>query len=334
MLTYRATLRPRAATLTPWQADTLFGQLCWLVRYEQGEAALEEFLAPYRGGRPTLLFSNGFPVLRSAAGPRALLPRPLAPSHQALAGEKKADRLGAMRQAKESKGVRWVTLEDFNALRRGESVALPRLPAVESARPVLKNLINRLTGGTTALEEQPGGGNLYGLEEIAFVDKSGLDPVGVDLHVYVRAEDESWGERARALLGQLARSGYGAKKSSGYGQFSVESWERFTGFDEPLAGANGFVSLSNWVPARADPVRGYYAALVKYGKLGEEFASSENPFKFPLTMLAAGSAFYDPVPREWYGRLVAGLAPADERVVQYGYAFAVPASLPEEEVAP
>jgi CRISPR-associated protein Csm4 len=323
MLTYRATLRPRSATLTPWQADTLFGHLCWLILYEEGEAALNEFLDEYRGGEPPLLLSNGFPGDR--------LPRPMLPGRRLDPALGKGGQVKAMREAKAGKSVRWITPEEFLDLRRGEWVSLEPRPSLVDRHTVLKNQINRLTFGTTPVGEEESGGNLYNAEELAFVEVDGLRRVGLNVSVYVKARDEAWANKARHWLKRLSRSGYGAKKAVGYGHFEMgdADWEPFTAFDEPPEAANGFISLSNWVPARGDPTDGFYATMVKYGKLGEELARSDNPFKLPLIMLSAGSSFYyggAPV-REWYGRLVAGVAPADKRVVQYGYAFAVPARL-------
>ncbi len=323
MLTYRATLRPRSATRSPWQADTLFGHLCWLILYQEGEAGLNTFLSEYRQSAPPLVFSDGFPG--------DWLPRPIVPMREATPDRAKAAQVRAMQEAKAGRDVRWVTLDEFNALRRGEKATLTARLTLKGHRTVLKNQINRLTGGTTPMDEEAEGGNLYSVDELMFVDASGATRVGFDVSVYVKVRDEGWADRAQMLLRQLAESGYGAKKSAGYGHFSLAKWEAFTGFDDPQLEPNGFISLSNWIPARGDPTQGFYTTRVKYGKLGEELANSDNPFKFPLIMLAAGSSFYaGGPPREWYGRLVSGVAPADERVVQCGYAFAVPARLVEE----
>jgi CRISPR-associated protein Csm4 len=321
MITYRATLKPQSAALSPWQADTLFGHLCWLIRYEAGEAALAEWLAAYHSGSPPLLFSDGFP--------EGWLPRPLTPPRESTTSRKKVDQVRAMAAAKEAKGVRWVTLADFDALRRGEAITPQTRLWLKPDRTTLKNQINRLTGGTTAFDEAAGG-NLYSVDELAFVDTSAVTPAGMNVSIYVRARDEAEAQRGRDLLTRLAQSGYGAKKSAGYGHFRLVNWEQASDFDTAPGEANGFISLSNWVPARSDPTEGFYSTLVKYGKLGEEWASSEKPFKFPLLMLTAGSSFYASPVREWYGRLVKGIAPANDRVVQYGYAFAVAAKLEAE----
>jgi CRISPR-associated protein Csm4 len=324
MQTYRATLRPRSATRSPWQADTLFGHLCWLIRYESGEPALRDLLDLYRAGPPPLLFSDGFP---GDWLPRPLLPRP---SIEAGAEAAKAASVAAMRVAKHEKSIRWISLEEFDALRNGESRVLEARPEIGTGRTVLKNAINRLTGGTTPVDDLPGGGgNLYNADELAFVTAAGTERETLPISIYVRAIDDAWAERAQYWLGQLARSGYGAKKSVGYGHFALEGWEPFPAFDAIPSNANGFISLANWVPAQADPTNGFYETLVKYGKLGEELANSANPFKFPLVMLTAGSCFYtEGAIRAWYGRLVERIAPLpDVPIVHYGYAFAVPAAL-------
>jgi CRISPR-associated protein Csm4 len=87
------------------------------------------------------------------------------------------------------------------------------------------------------------------------------------------------------------------------------------------------MSLSHFVPAAKDPLKGYWEILVKYPKLGEDFAITGNPHKKPLIMLRAGSSFFDSPCREYYGRLVKGLSPQYPQVVQYGYAFPVPIKL-------
>ena len=325
MLTYRAVIRPCSASLTPWQADTLFGHLCWLIRYRESEEALLDFLEQYHQGRPPLLLSNGFPG--------ELLPRPTLPAQGHRADLPKSDQIATMKAAKRGKDIRWISLDDFNALRRGERIHPGRQIALKPPQVVLKNQINRLTGGTAAMDEKADSGNLYNLEELRFVDEGDAANAAMDISVYVRVIDQAWAERAKTLFGYLSDSGYGKKKSSGYGHIEIASWEPFDGFDQAVSEPDGFISLSNWVPAPGDPTEGTYQTLVKYGKLGEEFANRENPFKFPLTMLRAGSSFLGNGPRrDWYGRLVEDIAPLsvenpDLNIVQYGYAFAVAAKL-------
>lgn len=178
-----------------------------------------------------------------------------------------------------------------------------------------KNVIDRSTnsaGGSV--------GNLFEMEEI-FI------PI---VTIYWRIED-SYEEMVREFLTDLASVGYGKRKSIGYGQ--IENWtlEPYDGF-EPVPDADGFVSLSRFVPRPGDPGDGYWNTVVKYGKLGEELAVGPNPFKKPLIQLDVGSCFKDRVPEgwvnKWYGGLIENIAPGDSRVVQYGYAFLLPMKFP------
>ncbi len=66
---WRLTLALHSPLGTPMQSDTLFGHLCWQVLLREGEAALEDFLEPFRRGEPSFVLSDAFPA--------GLLPRPL-----------------------------------------------------------------------------------------------------------------------------------------------------------------------------------------------------------------------------------------------------------------
>jgi CRISPR-associated protein Csm4 len=228
----------------------------------------------------------------------------------------KGEGIEAARTAKEAGEVAWLALEEFGQAIQGVQ-AVPR--QVEKGKlPVtqvtLKNQISRITG-TTGEE-----GNLFDFAEVFCSAVS----------IYVKVA-EGFVEDAERLFSFIARQGYGKRKSVGYGEIDFQSFtfEPFPGFGSP-AEANGFVSLSNFVPARDDPTRGAWRTMVKYGKLGEEYALHEHPFKRPLIMLVAGSSFYDQPPRGYYGRLVEDVSASHPEVVQYGLAFAVPARLPEE----
>lgn len=290
MKTFRATLRLRSAAGSPWQADMLFGHLCWQLRYQQGEPALADLLARYRAGEPPLLLSDGFPA--------GWLPRPLGPGAPA--------------------GEAWVSHTEFAAICRGEPAEPGPSPNMRAGRVGLKSAASR------AGASDPAGDRAYHLRELA-PPAPHHEPAASEVDVYLRAADDAWAERAQSWLQQLARGGYGARKSAGYGQIALGEWQPWPAFEQAPPGANGFVSLANWAPARHDPTDGDYVTLVKYGKLGEALASAGNPHKHPLLLLAAGSRFRDAQPRPWYGRLVERIAvSAEAPVVQYAYALAVP----------
>ncbi|MCC6446892.1 MAG: hypothetical protein IT210_26000 [Armatimonadetes bacterium] len=303
MQVYRSTITLRSASASAWQADTVFGHLCWSLARREGDDALTAFLKRYQEGSPPVLVSDGFPA--------GFLPRPRSGgasdsrSHERLP---KSERIASYRKEKDRIKARWLTPEEFDRARRGEA-ATPQDRISIPERSVSKNQINRLTGAT-------GGGELFDFTEYCLK--------AVDIYWKVAEGDEA---RINDFLEELRQSGYGKRKSVGYGELAGRpTFDPFEGFAN-FEGANGFVSLSNFVPASTDPAEGFWNTAVKYGKLGEEYALPK-PFKKPLIQLTAGSCFYDAPPRAWCGRMVERLTP-DDRIVQYGYGFPVPMALPE-----
>ncbi|HKQ06254.1 MAG TPA: hypothetical protein VJ464_14055 [Blastocatellia bacterium] len=281
----------------------MFGHLCWFIARRDGTETLEKFLKRYMvrqgDGDPPVLLSDGFPT--------GYLPRPIwvreAPAND-LPKDQRVMRQQEMKRRYESS---WLTLAQFNQWRRGEdlepSTLADQAQALIYPHTTTRNWVNRLTD--TA-------GDPFDMREIILPR----------LTIYWRIEDESL-SLVEDFLIDLMESGYGKRKSIGYGQ--VESFtlpELFSGFAD-VVNANGFVTLSRFVPAPDDPTDGFWNAVVKYGKVGEAFASDKNPFKKPLVQLECGSCFRDPAPRQWYGQLISGLSWRDE-VKQYAFAFPLP----------
>jgi CRISPR-associated protein Csm4 len=308
MLLYRSTFHLHSACASAWQADTLFGHLCWsLVRREGEDFLTELFLEEYRAGNPPVLLSDGFP---SGYLPR---PRVVVPRMSDVVPMSKVERITSYRDVKDRLKARWLSLDEFNRVCRGEAVAPVAEQPEQFERVVSKNQIDRLTdtaGGT--------GGKLYDFTEFCFP--------AVDVYWRIAPAYEAL---VREFLDDLQRTGYGKRKSVGYGDIASCSLAPFDGFSE-VPHANGFVTLSNFVPDALDPTDGFWMTTVKYGKLGEDAATGRHPFKRPIIQLQASSCFYDASPREWYGRLVANVA-VDPRVVQYAYAFPVPMALPPKQ---
>ncbi len=147
--------------------------------------------------------------------------------------------------------------------------------------------------------------------------------------IYARCQP-GWIEVVEHLLRETAKSGFGRDKSAGLGAFQVMSVEPFDGFAAP-PGADGFVSLSSYVPAPDDPRDGFYRLRTKYGKLSE-IVPSGYPFKRPLIQMEPGACFFTGgAPQPWYGRLVAGIAPGRPEAVQGCYTLAVAAVFPKPD---
>jgi CRISPR-associated protein Csm4 len=304
MDTYRIRLTMSAPTATPWQADTLWGHLCWAIVRQQGEHVLHAFLDTYRRGEPDLVLSDGFPA--------GFLPRPFLPLPPGPPGGRREAVLTA-RRAKAAAST-LLPIDAFLRLCRGEAVP----PAGNDApHPVQRHTL-ALRNQIDRRSDSAGGdaGALYSVAEYHIPT----------VELYARVAPGRL-PLLDTLLGHLAVEGYGKRRVVGYGAVADAAVEPFDAFDT-LAGADAFVSLSRFVPAAGDPVDGMWRTAVKSGTVGGETAT---PFKRPLVTLAAGSWFRTPGgARPWYGRLVSGISRAHPNVVQYGLAFAVPIRAPSE----
>ena len=303
---YRVKYGLKSWVASAWQSDTIFGHLCWGMKYLHGEERLGSFLTLYYTGTPPLLLSNGFPG--------DFLPRPIAAPlsiDPTLSSDKQREQFQDYKEVRKSQ---YLLPDEFDRAIGGETVLpSPESKPPEQKRVTLKNQINRLTCTTGEGEE----GRLYNFEEYYWPEVT----------IYLKLEDE-FVDMARSLFQYIADTGYGKRKSVGYGEVETMSFEPFGGFNAP-ANANGFVTLSNFVPATDDPIHGNWQTMVKYGKMGEEYASEEHVFKKPLLMLEAGSTFYDTPCREYYGRLVKDLSGFYQQAVQYAFALPVPMRLPQ-----
>jgi CRISPR-associated protein Csm4 len=302
MKTYRLKLKLQSSFLTPWHADTLFGSLCWAMAMREGEERLRQFLDEYMSN-PAFILSDGMPG--------ELLP---APAHLPLAV--KCDNYV---MAKKLKKVCWLSPATFDAFRKGDAnIQVGDNVEAFKSFTTMHSSINRFSG-TTGQE-----GSLFELEECT-LDSDEIKADYLSLYLKIR---QGFEERILSLFRDLSFSGFGKKKSVGKGCFEIKGdLEPYNNFDD-FDGANGFVSLSHFVPARTDPIDGFYKTKVKYGRLGGEYTFCGNPYKKPLLMLTAGSVFRNNgLIKEFYGRMVENISVAKEDVVQYGYAFSVPARI-------
>jgi CRISPR-associated protein Csm4 len=185
MKTLQITLKMESGTLTTFQADTIFGHLCWVIAHKEGEE-LEEFLKPFKQGNPPFIISDGFPG--------ELLPKPL------IADKFTFDK---PEERKEWEKIEFLNFNDFNLIRKGEKCNLKTEDNLIKISSVTRNTVNRLTN--TTLEE----GGVYTLKEMNFSD----------ITIYLKAISQEWRDRIVGLFKELSKSGFGRKKSIGKGNF-------------------------------------------------------------------------------------------------------------------
>lgn len=302
---YRLTLRLKSPFGTPWQADTIIGHLAWLVAYQEGKEGIKTFLSPFLEGCPPFVLSDAFPT--------RLLPRPLGQKLKLQVKDLESYAGERVRHKSE-----FLNLDDFQAIRLGKNISIDPVSSPWIGIEMLHAAISRETGTTRE------GGNLFATESWTLRQELWENNDAL-ISIYVYCKD-GWIERVERLFMELSSIGFGKDKSVGLGHFEFlqkEKWDGFSVFEE----ANGFISLSTFVPGLNDPTEGRWAINIKYGKLGEN-AGSGYPFKRPLLQIRPGSVFYTGQnPKPFYGRVVEGIAPGFPEAVQICYCLAVPCSL-------
>ena len=289
MNTYKITLNSESTYVTPFQADTLFGHICWVVANREGESGLTQFLEPFKNGDPPFLLSDGFPA--------GFLPKPLSCDLTADTPLKRKD----------IKKIQFLSIPEFNAVISGQSMVTVEVNPI-SYHSTAHNSINRITNRPL----DPGG--LYSTEEYSVPQ----------IDIYIKAKSDMWKNKVGDYIDEISKSGYGGKISCGKGQFSVSAINDFS-FLKP-ENANGFIALSNFCPSGTDSTEGVYSTFIKYGKLGAQSAGCGNPFKRPLMMIKAGAVLKTKgIPPDFCGRMISeGIAPGMQSAVHYAYGFNVP----------
>ncbi len=302
--TYQLKAKLFYSAITSWQADTLFGAFCWSYLYLYGETELETLLNMYLNDLPPIIFSNGFPG--------DYLPRPLYTQYYDFAAAQKMNKqawLNRLQECKKEKKIKYLTLNDFQKWQQG--IFQLREVIKEDDLIYIKNTShNQVSRLTNTVDED---GNFFHLVEWSTKEEY----ISVYLKIALGYEEKVY--QTLELMGQR---GIGKKHNLNQGAFTIIKFDIFDGFKEILA-PNSFVSLSDFVPANNDPVKGCYKLFVKTGKTD----LGKNPFKKSLIMLKNGSVMgLNDNLKPYYGRMIPGLA-NDKRVCQYGLAFAVPAKV-------
>lgn len=314
MLTFKLTLQPEAAFGTPLAGDTLFGHLCWALRWRRGEAALAALLDGYTAGRPFAVLSDAFPA--------GLLPRPSLPSgrlnQNADPSQRKADKRKVWLPAAQAGLALAAWTTQAVALEKDEQIRTDVLT---------QNTIHRLTGTT--------GTGPFAPRQVERI----VHPVGRALELYAvldtgRLDPDDF----RQALQDIGASGYGRDASTGLGKFRLLDMAPHR-WPEP-AGARHALTLAPCAPepAQLDAADCFYQPLTRFGRHGSLHALGGQPFKKPLLLLRAAAvlalraAGQGGAMAAFHGRGLGGVADpisaAEPATVHQGYAPLLPLALP------
>lgn len=313
---YTIKISLQSPIITPLQSDTLFGHICWAIRYLWGEKYLVDFLNQYHPEKtPPLFISNGFPD--------GYLPKPVLPpvSQGDLDTILRKDRVSDSYKIKSIKKTDLVPISILNTL-QDEPISPEKLfqkmydkknygavMGAEKSRismTIRHNTVNRIKN---RVEE-----GLYDLEEFFCHEGSNI------FCIYVKS-DRFYRDEIERIFKFIGENGFGKDKNTGKGHFKVKSIEKRIDLPE-WENPNSFMTLSSFIPAKTDPIKGYYNVLKKHGKLGGMYANG-NPFKRPLLMFQAGSVFFDEPVKSTYGFLLQDVHHKHKDVRHYAYAFPI-----------
>ena len=205
MNTYQLKIKLKGTYITPFDADTIFGGICWTIRYLEGVDGLNRFLGRYLEGRPPLILSNAYP--------RDLLPRPMVPTRR-QDFHTREEMLSSVQEAKRIKKIEFLTPDEFLSLIQSIPV---RISSKE--KPIYDVLTMHNQIGRHALSTS-GSGELF--EQVEhYVRPVGTDDrLDYDMSIYIKAEDDL-AKKVPEFFTLLVQSGLGKRNSAGKGAFYV-----------------------------------------------------------------------------------------------------------------
>lgn len=288
MRLYKTTLIPTSNFATALKGDTLFGQICWAIRYTFGNEKLESLLSHYNAA-PFLVVSDGFA--------KGFLPKPSLPS--VFLGENSDDK-------KVNRKKIWLTLAQLQNGEFNKAINDEEAKNFTHTLATVKNSLNYKTFTT----DDNGAFAPYSERESAISQK--------DLY-FLLGDNFTINELAKSLS-TVSQMGFGKNASIGKGFFE------FSDFEEIKISQNSktCMTLSPAVLEGQNIKHSYYEPFTRFGKHGAELANT-NPFKKPLLLANSGAivVFEDIYTKPYIGKAIKGHSIHSETVHQ-GYAIVIP----------
>ncbi len=318
MKLFRFVIMPRAAFGTPLAGDTLFGQMCWTLQRQFGNARLDELLGGYLEGQPFAVLSDALP--------QGFLPLPTVPSslwNAPVGGDRKA--------LKKKRWLPWSALATPLASWQAQARSDQELAGVfsgtclqvERAQP--HNTINRATMTTGKDRFAP-----FAMSQIWHHPQQKLELYAVIDEARLQVAE------LQAALEAMGETGFGRDASIGLGKFSLGPAEAVA--LTPAANANAWLTLGPVAPQGLgfEARTSFYQSFTRFGRHGDQAVHLGNPFKRPV-LLARGGGVFTPQPmkadRLFIGKGISGVSDVMPKTVVQGYAPVLAIQMPAGEHA-
>lgn len=347
-------LYPNSTFRTELRSDTLWGLLCWGIRFIYGNAALEKVLATYESGTPEFMISSTFPFIESDEKKHLFFPRPILPPSSKIPKESNPSiSLKGMKDRKKLKDIAFIsqkTLEEIaNGTLSGQALSDYLLNQTESmpqyqSESITHNYLNRLTNGT---HEENGTGQLFHVEEKFLSIKKEIKPERTAEKTLIKKKETNPeakekaglfflinGEETKieAALRYLCQIGLGGDTSIGKGNFSYK-------MDDfkmpPVTNPNAMMNLSLYYPQKTE--LSAYSGSPYFQYIMEErkgkIAMIKGIYEKKMTMMFSEGSIFPYQETEVLGgnKIVQAENKAlniPYNIYQYGHAFMIPLQLP------
>ncbi len=319
---YELKLKPISPWITDLTADTIFGHLCWQIKYSFWDEVLENFLEEM-AEKPIFTISDILPADR--------LPRPLTEfdGQNVIFGTDTDSKIYLKRKKKYNKEITYISEDGLNKFssynsEKIKSIINNRDFEKENNRKWTyfferienKNIVNRLAW--TTLEN-----GIYSQWINEFNENSRNKVVRILLKTSKQLENYKILDKELDffdLIKTVFEIWYWKKKSSWKWQFKVWKWKEKSLWNEQ---GDNILLLSSFVPSEEDSTKWNYKLFTKFPKLGEEFSIEWNNFyKKPLVMIQSGAAFRNNW--SWYvGKMIKDVDFLNKWIYHYAYGFTI-----------
>ena len=286
---YKYTLKPVSPFVTYPASDTVFGQLCCMLKL-MGED-LNELLHDYES-EPFVVVSN---MLLNGTGSTV-------PKIKEQYEGKRAEKVAQMKERKKQKQKDCVLITD---VLNGIIDNVFSISASKTAQ-IVRNSISRISGGTEGEGFSP-----YSVFETFY-------NADACFHLYVYAKDEYLELVTRAIK-LMGKFGFGKDASTGKGRFTVDENIASIEIDDNKQ-YNAVYTLGNCVFEGIN-CEMYYDICTRFGKHG---GGDSKPFKNPVVMAKQGALLYmQNIRNPYIGKAIKGLS-YYENTVHQGYSLYIP----------
>jgi len=351
--TYKIILKPRSSIASFPSSDTLFGAICWGIKFiysEKGDSGLNKILKRFIEEKPPFLLSSSFPMLKNGDVRIFFYPKPIrkdlssneveeiAKNYQEKFGNLKKSKVAIISELKKFKKASFISEDIFKKILDGEkekNLFLKYLDGeikliwkllmtneeynkifTNAERPkILTNiLIQKNLLDRISFSTTPGGQIFYSNEYF-------LAP-NVNLYFLLKTDDIDY---LKPVFKYLEDSGIGRDRFTGKGNFKFSEPEECV---LPTNEENTFITLSRYIPRIEEIVvnkeKMYYEIISYYSKVDSTFEfKGEDVFKDKVIYIKEGSIFEAKEKKDFYGVTPIVKKLNEKQILQYGLAFPI-----------